>query len=280
MEEGQEHDDKYRMVEDEFLMIAKSFTVHLHTAEYKRLGKIAKARNADTINSISRPVIGRMPNATKRRAEELIRSQGHRDVLENLVGKKEDGLSDDSDEEALPFVGTSLHGLMTNPKKRGISLMKVSSPTRTTRAAAGFRNPTKMKPVQRSNSPTTKREAAPIGLDPESTDSEDDDDLDGPISAPKFPLSKPSVKKEIKDSRQTARVPVGSKAATSNTLSSSKNHASRIELLKPSKTPDTDSSSHSSATQDRIARRIAQAKLGKKQAEENEKKLDIIPTFL
>ncbi|CAD6441305.1 d4f6aa4f-fb24-4fa9-9b0f-eb32cd9545a4 [Sclerotinia trifoliorum] len=88
MIEGREHDDEYRMVEDELLTVAKSFTVHLHTAEYKRLGKIANTRNADAINSISRPVVGRMPDATRRKTEEVTRSNDQRNILEKLVGKK------------------------------------------------------------------------------------------------------------------------------------------------------------------------------------------------
>ncbi|ESZ92716.1 hypothetical protein SBOR_6881 [Sclerotinia borealis F-4128] len=282
MEEGPEHDDKYRIVEDELLTVAKSFTVHLHTAEYKRLGKIAKTRNADTINSISRPVVGRMSDATKRKTEEVTRSKDQRNILEKLVGKKEGELSDESDEETLPFVGTSLYGLMASPKKkRGISLMQISSPTKTTRAAAGFRNSTKMKAVQRATSPTMKGETEVMILDPNFTASEDDDDdLDGPISAPKF-SSRPSTKKDILYTKPTARLPSAPQPAKSSALPSPKAPATLgPKISKPTNAPTTDSSSQPSTTKDRIARRIAQAKLRKKQEEEDKDKLDIIPTFL
>ncbi|KAM0157856.1 hypothetical protein ACHAPG_004401 [Botrytis cinerea] len=275
MEEGREHDDKYRIVEDEFLTVAKSFTVHLHTAEYKRLGKIAKTRNADAINSISRPVVGRMPDATRRKAEEIARSKNQRNVLEKLIGKKEDGLSDDSDEETLPFVGTSLYGLMTSPKKRGISLMNISSPTKTTRAAAGFRNPTKFETSQRASSPTIKRKTQAVDLDPDTTASEDNDDLDAPISAPKFSSSKPV------NTQPEARLPTVSTAVTASKLQKSRTPVTlHSNVHKSTKAPTADPSSHLSTTQDRIARRIAQTKLRRKQAEEEKKKLDIIPTFL
>ncbi|TEY68522.1 hypothetical protein BOTCAL_0118g00200 [Botryotinia calthae] len=275
MEEGREHDDKYRIVEDEFLTVAKSFTVHLHTAEYKRLGKIAKTRNADAINSISRPVVGRMPDATRRKAEEVARSKDQRNVLEKLIGKKEDGLSGDNDEETLPFVGTSLYGLMTSPKKRGISLMKISSPTKTTRAAAGFRNPTKIKTSQRASSPTIKSKTQAEDLDLDTTASEDNDDLDAPISAPKFSSSKPV------NTKPEARLPTVPTTVTASKLQKSRTPVTLHSYVHEStKAPTADPSSHSSTTQDRIARRIAQTNLRRKQAEEDKKKLDIIPTFL
>ncbi|KAF7917760.1 hypothetical protein EAE99_009136 [Botrytis elliptica] len=282
MEEGREHDDKYRIVEDELLTVAKSFTVHLHTAEYKRLGKMAKTRNADAINSISRPVVGRMPDATRRKAEEVERSKNQRKVLEKLVGKKEDGLSGDSDEETLPFVGTSLYGLMTSPKKRGISLMKISSPTKTTRAAAGFRNPTKFKTSQRASSPTIKKsKTQAVDLDLDATASEDDDDLDAPISAPKFSFSRPVDGKDAVDTKSEAKLPKISTTATPSKLQSSRTPVTlEANIYKSTKAPIADPSSHSSTTQDRIARRIAQTKLRRKQEEEDRKKLDIIPTFL
>ncbi|KAF7861727.1 uncharacterized protein EAF02_010681 [Botrytis sinoallii] len=281
MEEGREHDDKYRIVEDEFLTVAKSFTVHLHTAEYKRLGKMAKTRNADAINSISRPVVGRMPDATRRKAEEVERSKNQRNVLEKLVGKKEDGLSGDSDEETLPFVGTSLYGLMTSPKKRGISLMNISSPTKTTRAAAGFRNPTKFKTSQRASSLTIKSKTQAVDLDLDATASEDDDDLDAPIPAPKFSFSRPIDGKDAVDTKSEAKLPKTSTTATPSKLQCSRTPVTiEANIYKSTKAPIADSSSHLSTTQDRIARRIAQAKLRRKQEEEDRKKLDIIPTFL
>lgn len=282
MIEGREHDDKYRMVEDEFLTVAKSFTVHLHTAEYKRLGKIAKTRNADAINSISRPVVGRMPDATRRKTEEVTRSKDQRNILEKLVGKKEGGLSDDSDEETLPFVGTSLYGLMTSPRKRGVSLMSISSPTKTTRAAAGFRNPTKMKDVPRASSPAIKRKTQAVKLDLDSTASEDeDDDLDGPISAPKFSSSRQDTRKDFVYKKQEASSPTEQKIEGSTALPISKSPATlNANTTKSAKSPVAGSPSQPSTTQDRIARRIAQAKLRKQQEEEDKRKLDIISTFL
>lgn len=118
-----EYDDKYRMVEDEFLTVAKRFTVHLHAAEYKRQQKMVKSRNADTINSISRPVTGKMPAHTKRRTEAVARAKTQKAALEGALGKKAEDASDDSDDgDGLPYFGTTLHGLMDSPRKKAASL--------------------------------------------------------------------------------------------------------------------------------------------------------------
>ncbi|EHK99600.1 hypothetical protein M7I_4471 [Glarea lozoyensis 74030] len=90
-----ENDDKYRMVEDEFLTVAQKFTVHLHAAEYKRQQTQVKARNADAIRSISRPVSTKMPEQTKRKVEAHERSLAQKNLVEGLRKQaKEDEESD------------------------------------------------------------------------------------------------------------------------------------------------------------------------------------------
>ncbi|KJZ79859.1 hypothetical protein HIM_00573 [Hirsutella minnesotensis 3608] len=51
-------DDRYRMVEDEFLHTAQRFTTHLHRAEYSRLKALARSHHASTISEMARPVVG------------------------------------------------------------------------------------------------------------------------------------------------------------------------------------------------------------------------------
>ena len=142
MTDGLENDDKYRMVEDEFASIAHKFTTHLHAAEYKRQKKMAKTRNAQTINKISRPVVGRMPDQTRRKVDGVNRSKKQQSTIQGLLTqqgiKDEDSESDDFKD--LPYVGTTLHGLMDSPRKKALSLAKFSSST-TTRAAAAFQKP-------------------------------------------------------------------------------------------------------------------------------------------
>lgn len=198
MEEGPDKDDRYRMVEDEFLSVAQQFTVHLHAAEYKRRQKAAKSRNADTINSISRPVVGRKPDHTNRKVEAVALAKRQRALIEGLNGKKGGGISDDSDADDLPYIGTSLHGLMDSPRKKAASLAKLKN-TATTRAAAGFKRPTHADGDLASilESPSGKKALqASVGAQDgmESTDDDNDDDLDAPIPARKLdaPNRKPT----------------------------------------------------------------------------------------
>jgi hypothetical protein len=198
MNEGIDHDDKYRIVEDEFLSIAQRFTVHLHAAEYKRQQKMAKSRNADTINSISRPVTGKMPDQTRRKVEAVARAKTQKTVLAGLLGKEvgNGDVSDDSDDaDGLPYVGTTLHGLMDSPRRKAASLTKLGTIAATTRAAAGFKQPvmqSKSGQLTALQSPRPKgalprRQAPQRNYDSTTeSESESEDDLDAPIPAPKL----------------------------------------------------------------------------------------------
>lgn len=101
MEEGLEKDDQYRMVEDEFLRTAQQFTVHLHTAEYKRQKKMVRSRNAQAINSITRPVVGKMPDQTKQRVGGTKLARAQQAGLTGLLGQAPggDSNSDESDDD-------------------------------------------------------------------------------------------------------------------------------------------------------------------------------------
>jgi len=196
MDEGVEHDDKYRMVEDEFLTTAQRFTVHLHTAEYKRQEKLVKSRKAEAINSISRPVTGRMPNETRRKVESINRAKTQRNALQTMIskaGKPKD--SDDSDDAVdLPYFGTTLHGLMDSPRRKTAYLGKLGTIKSTTRAAAGFKKSSgQLKSSQKSISESPqalrygKLSKIEQGSSTASSDDEyNDDDLDAPIPAPKL----------------------------------------------------------------------------------------------
>ncbi|CZS88589.1 hypothetical protein WAI453_010703 [Rhynchosporium graminicola] len=190
MADGKDNDDKYRMVEDEFLTVAQKFTVHLHAAEYKRQQSAFKSQNAEAINSISRPVTGKMPDQTKRKLEATAVAKRQRAIIAGILGKKESGAnSDDSDIEELPYIGTTLHGLMDSPRRKAASLARLNT-VATTRAAAGFKKPA----IQTStdlhtslvDSPKPKHalQQAQAQLLLEFSDDDDDDDLDAPIPAP------------------------------------------------------------------------------------------------
>ncbi|KAI6709526.1 hypothetical protein B2J93_9256 [Marssonina coronariae] len=190
MYEGKDKDDRYRMVEDEFLAVAQQFTVHLHTADYKRQQKAVKSQNADTINSISRPVTCKMTDHTKRKAEAAALTK-RQISTESLNGNISGALPDESDEEGLPYIGTTLHGLMDSPRKRAASLAKFGTKA-TTRAAAGFlRSAVQSKSshqITLVGSPQPKHAPAEkqIQNDGSSETDDGDDDLDAPIAAPKL----------------------------------------------------------------------------------------------
>ena len=296
MDEGVQHDDKYRMVEDEFLTVAQKFTVHLHAAEYKRQEKMVKARNAEAINSISRPVTGRMPNQTKRKVQSIARSRAQRSTLQGLLGKSGDAeISDDSEEgDGLPYIGTTLHGLMDSPRRCAASLARVESNAAITRAAAGFRKPAaQSKPLHKtmSESPLSKltfRPSQTSGKGSATESSDDDDDLDAPIPAPKLPSL------EQKEASMTNALPNSHSVLSnsSNPQLSKSFAASKAFSSAPSSSVEVPSrinqapvqqSRAKSDSSSRIAKRLEQARLQKARPETEEqkkKKLDIIPTFL
>ncbi|KAL2159463.1 hypothetical protein VTH06DRAFT_2468 [Thermothelomyces fergusii] len=193
MIEGIDHDDMYRMVEDEFLAVAGEFTRHIHTAEYQRLKGLAKSQNAETIQTISRPVTQEMTDLVKWRHAALDTAARQRRGLAKALRQR--GTSNDSDEENLPRrPATSLQGLMDNsPRKQSVPLTSIIG----TRPGSSYRRATGVGPSshQRPGNHTTpftkpgKHVTAPgsahqgPSLEPFkheiSTDSDEDDGLDG-----------------------------------------------------------------------------------------------------
>ena len=119
MIEGPRYDDRYRMVEDEFLAVAGEFTRHLHAAEYQRLKNLASSKNAEMIDDISRPVTGAPTDAVRRRHARLETAAKQQRGLTKVLGKRADHDSDSGDK---PWTGTSLQGLMDSPRKKKVPL--------------------------------------------------------------------------------------------------------------------------------------------------------------
>ncbi|KAK3502347.1 hypothetical protein B0T13DRAFT_166413 [Neurospora crassa] len=140
MIEGLRYDDRYRMVEDEFLSVAGEFTRHLHAAEYQRLRNLASSRNAETIDDISRPVTGAPMSAVERRHARLETAARQQRGLAKVLGKRVDHNSDPEDK---PWTGTSLQGLMDSPRKKKVPLHRSLS---SLSASAGFRAATRSNP--------------------------------------------------------------------------------------------------------------------------------------
>lgn len=152
---GLQHDDKWRMVEDEFVAMAHKLTAHLHAAEYQRLKKLAQDQNADAIRSLSRPVTAPMTNRVKRRQTVSSLQKSQRKGLKRALSRAQDADADDDDDaDELPWTGTNLEGLMDSPRKKMVPLTRMFSIASGTRAAALSRKDTGSSPIgmQRSSS--------------------------------------------------------------------------------------------------------------------------------
>ncbi|KAH8913020.1 hypothetical protein BR93DRAFT_942746 [Coniochaeta sp. PMI_546] len=214
MIEGFDHDDRYRMVEDEFLAMANDFTKHLHAAEYHRLKALASTRNADMIRTISRPVTGRMTDLVKKRRNALELATAQRKGLRNALGKRkgrqDDSDSDDDDDE-LPWAGTSLQGLMESPRKTAAPL-----PVGSSSLGHGERVPTTRPKLAETTNLGISGSASRIVTRPssshmETTTDEDDDDLD---TQPRFPGLRDKIKRS-----ESSTLSLNQKAASIEAMS-------------------------------------------------------------
>lgn len=180
MEEGLDDDDRYRMVEDELAAVAGRFTAHLHAAEYQRLQTHARSQNAETIKSISRPVVGSLTELARRRQEELLRRKKQREALRRARAEagRDDAESGD-DTAAPPWHGTSLQGLMRGPKKSEVPLAALTGSGGG--KASVFGGVVKSRGKRPAPAPV-RREA--IREETETETETDSDDLGGPVRAP------------------------------------------------------------------------------------------------
>ncbi|KAK5634147.1 hypothetical protein RRF57_009861 [Xylaria bambusicola] len=154
MIEGIDGDDRYRMVEDEFLATARQFTAHLHAAEYKRLRANSELENAQAIRDISRPVVGQMTDIVRMKQERKTLAEKQRIATCELRkgGASGDESTDDDDNDS--WQKQSLYGLMESPRKRGRGLNGLPSAISVTRAAAGFkRQSTVVSPTRPKSKP-------------------------------------------------------------------------------------------------------------------------------
>ncbi|KAI0555624.1 hypothetical protein F4679DRAFT_177054 [Xylaria curta] len=136
MIDGIDGDDRYRMVEDEFLTTAQQFTAHLHAAEYKRLKDASELENAQMIKNISRPVVGQVTNLVKIKQERKALIKKQRLATRRL--RKEDSGDESTDDHNGSWQKLSLRGLMESPGKRAKQPDSLPSAFPVTRAAAGF----------------------------------------------------------------------------------------------------------------------------------------------
>ena len=184
------------MVEDEFLSTARTFTSHLHHAEYQRLKRLSKTRPP----TANRPVdsITKMREETKRQKEAEARDKRMTGMLEKLNGAvdakkglEESDLEDaDEDRGDRPGVGTALGELMKqSPRKNITSLSGLHSIKSSTRAAAGYERAKHQSETPQTRSNIFKefsrnKEAEKTNKNAKEeeseTDDRDSDDLDAP----------------------------------------------------------------------------------------------------
>lgn len=189
MIDGIDNDDQYRMVEDELLAVAHTFTAHLHAAAYQRLRAKAKSQTAAALRSLARPTttMGVSTDAKERVARKAAvdrqkakHAAALRAMQDKGKGKENQGEDDGEDaaEEETPWAGTALQDLMeSDPRKARPSLVSLAS-------VAGQKGPS----TASSNSSRPAVAASKAAVADSDDDSDDDDDLDGPPVQKKAPL--------------------------------------------------------------------------------------------
>jgi hypothetical protein len=125
MRPGLDEDDRWVMVEDEFLTTAKLFTAHLHHADYQLLKKLSGARGASTLSTISRATDGhtKQSTLTRKMVEANALRKSTKIGVRNVVGSGTDDDDDDLDED--PYMDDpTLAGLM-NKSQDSVKLGKL-----------------------------------------------------------------------------------------------------------------------------------------------------------
>lgn len=150
---GLRHDDKWRMVEDEFVAVAHKFTAHLHAAEYRRLKVRARQQNSDAIRSISRPTSALMTDSVKRRQVSLSLKRSQSRGIKRALSRASE--ADEADADDMPWAGTNLQDLMNSPRKKPVPLSRLVTAVSGTRAAALHRQQSSISTTHSSLPDTT-----------------------------------------------------------------------------------------------------------------------------
>ncbi|KAI9808000.1 MAG: hypothetical protein M1826_004448 [Phylliscum demangeonii] len=320
MLEGLDQDDGWIMVEDEFLAVAHTFTRHLHHAEYMRQKAIAKKQHPSVLTNVVRPTDPRleMREETKQKKAGQAQSDAQRTALEKLFGKDKGGegmaapddedADDDEDDGALgkdPWVGTALHGLMTESRRPPIALsnaagVRVRGTQSKAESAVGSVSGPTSQPSKKEHMAPTKlhREnvvlgEVPMAVDDSSTEDESDN-LNALVvskaraAAPQRPSENPSLpggRLHTLPNRTTISVspprekspPAAKTAGTSTTPNNEDSGTMDFDYMpRPSVLTGT--------TAQRMQERLAEERARKERADVAKKKqsdaLNGIPTFL
>lgn len=194
MREGLAADDIWIMVEDEFLDTAKLFTQHLHHAEYHRLKRLAREKNASATQNIARPVVAhqKMSIESQQKHEARARAERQAEALRQINGESEE--ADEPEEEAPWARDPYLGGLMSGSQDCASQLSRIAGIKSKTRAAAGYAGAATPKPLKVKHHDDVKSSVAGLAREiRRAAASSDEDDLDG-SSFSRRPARKESVR--------------------------------------------------------------------------------------
>ena len=235
MVEGLENDDKYRMVEDELLAVAQSFTAHLHAAEYQRLKAKAKQQAKATGGSglLPRPVTGAPTDRVKKRGELAERRSKQAKALKGLQaldGTR--GAEDNSDDADAPWAGTSLQNLMEgSPRKAKPALVSLGSFASTGKESEMSR--LKYRPLTGSSPLKT---GTLVGMSTRDTASDEDGDEDDLDDLDRPPAKKTPPKRDLPStSRAETSRPQPPRIAQTTPVKRNVSFAPRASEIPPSR---------------------------------------------
>lgn len=131
MNDGLDGDDRWIMVEDEFMSTAKEYTRHLHQAEYDRLRQLAKKRNTSAIYSITSTAHPGASKETRVRKKAAALDKAQMQLLGSSAG--------DSDDDDDPWAANPhLASLVSRVQQPSAKLSQMAGITCNTRASLGF----------------------------------------------------------------------------------------------------------------------------------------------
>ncbi|KJX95300.1 hypothetical protein TI39_contig4120g00004 [Zymoseptoria brevis] len=139
MRSGFTQDDIFRMVEDEFLSTAQTYTAHIHHAEYARLKKLHRSRGQMTLKELERATDGK--TAQSRMLQVQREKEGNAKRQREGIRKINGGEEEEDEDEYL--LDPQLKGLMTSSQTQNktgnlAGLKGLERPKADTRAAAGL----------------------------------------------------------------------------------------------------------------------------------------------
>ncbi|EPS41473.1 hypothetical protein H072_4631 [Dactylellina haptotyla CBS 200.50] len=178
MRDGLDNDDKYIMVEDELLQVAKSYTAKLHSAELARLREDQLARRKARL-SASQSSQPKITGAMSKHRQVVLQRRAHDAALKKAAGvvpvpKEEEPYNPQ-------FSSQSLGRLMTATTPRLDSSLPLpplpgKSIKPATRAAAGFTKASFKKPSSTQASPSQLRRTTSQAADDDDEDDEESDE--------------------------------------------------------------------------------------------------------